>query len=165
MVHPVRRHGASRQHVLGVVLVLAGGVPLAVRAGMLDASVVSGAWRLWPLALIVAGLGLIVLRRLDRTPIVALAAVVIGLFVGGVLAGGGINGIGCADARVTDTQLSRAGTFSGPAAVRLELNCGSLTVGTAGDGRRSPRAAPSCASNRGTADRSTTARRGAWASR
>ena len=84
--------------------------------------------RLWPVALVVVGLGLIVFRRLDRTPVVLASALALGLFAGGVLAAGSIAGIGCSDAGANASQLTRSGSFQGRAAVHFELNCGRLVL-------------------------------------
>jgi hypothetical protein len=127
---PVRRSNLF----WGVFLLLAGGVPLLVRGNVIDGGVVADAWRLWPVALIVAGLGLILFRRLDRTPVVLASALVLGLFAGGVLAGGSISGIDCSDAGANASQLTRSGTFQGRAAIHLELNCGTLLLTSADAG-------------------------------
>ena len=55
----------------GVFLILAGAVPLAVRAGYLDDDQVGRLWTLWPLILIGIGVGLILSPdafRLRRRP-------------------------------------------------------------------------------------------------
>lgn len=126
-----------RDHLFwGITLLLLGGVPLIVRAGLISAESVSDAWRLWPVALIVLGVALIAFRRADATLAVVIGALAVGLVGGSALASGSWFGaLDCgseaaaADARTT----SESGTFNAPATVRLELNCGHLTLGT-GDG-------------------------------
>ena len=72
----------------GIFFILAGAVPLALRAGWLTAEQVASAWTLWPLLLVAIGLGLV----LRRTPLEGLggllAAGVFGVMVGGLLASG-----------------------------------------------------------------------------
>src|SRR5438552_3997493 len=50
----------------GVFLVLLGAIPLLVRQGVLTTDMVARAWTLWPLLLIAAGVGLLLLRSSDR---------------------------------------------------------------------------------------------------
>ena len=70
----------------GVFLIVAGLIPLAVRAGWLSASQIAGWWNLWPLVLIGIGVGLV----LTRTPFEVLGSVLVagtfGLMLGAVLA-------------------------------------------------------------------------------
>ena len=46
----------------GVFFLVLGSVPLAVRYGLVDAEAFATAWRLWPLLLIGAGMGLVLAR-------------------------------------------------------------------------------------------------------
>ena len=87
----------------GVFLILAGAVPLGVRAGYLDADQVGRLWSLWPLILIGIGVGLI----LRRTRLAFLGGLIVaatfGLMVGGLLSVGstGFAGGNCGGAGAT----------------------------------------------------------------
>jgi hypothetical protein len=124
----------------GVFLILAGAVPLAARAGYLDSDQISRLWSLWPLILIGIGVGLVLRRtRLDFLGGLIVAAT-FGLMVGGLLSGG-VSGfsIGSCQQGSTTAFPSHDGTFGATETetVDVELNCGSLTVGTAtGNGWR-----------------------------
>jgi hypothetical protein len=116
----------------GVFLIVLGIVPLAVRAGYLDADTVRQAWQLWPLILIGIGLGLV----LQRTPVAAVGTLVVavtfGLMGGAVIATGlsaplsGCSvGFGGGGGTPFDT---RTGTLGSPATVDIDLNCGDVTI-------------------------------------
>lgn len=115
----------------GIFLILLGGIPLAVNQGWLDRSAVADAWRLWPLLLIGAGIGLV----LSRTPLAALGGLIVagtfGLILGGLLSAGiSFGGLGCGGGDVNTTRVAdQTGTFDGTSAVvHLELDCGELTA-------------------------------------
>ncbi len=118
----------------GVFLILAGAVPLAVRAGYLTDEQVNRLWSLWPLILVGIGVGLI----LSRTNFNFLGGLVIaatfGLMVGGLLSGG-VNGFptaACGSSTGDVAFPTRTGTIGGSSAtVDLRLDCGKLTVGVA----------------------------------
>ena len=137
----------------GLFLIVAGSVPLAVRAGALDAGLVARAWELWPLLLIGAGLGL-VLSRTRAEPLGGLlVAVTLGLMAGGFIAGwmDGPNGRPggaaiCGDGTGGAAFPAATGPLEGDARVQLTMDCGALAVhqaggtawtvdGTSGDGR------------------------------
>ncbi len=123
----------------GITLVLLGGVPLVVRAGLIPAESLSEAWRLWPVALIAAGVVLILFRRADATLAVVVGALAIGLIGGTALAGGStiFNFFDCGNENgpAAARTLNEEGTFNAPARVDLDLNCGRLALTTAdGDG-------------------------------
>jgi len=117
----------------GVFLILAGAIPLAVRAGYLDADQVGRLWTLWPLILIGIGVGLI----LRRTRLAFLGGLIVaatlGLMVGGLLSVGstGFAVGGCGGARATQPFEARTGTFGATGSVDVHLNCGTLTIATA----------------------------------
>lgn len=119
---------------LGVFLLAAGAVTLAVATGALDRTAVAGTLAaLWPIAVIAVGLGL-VLRR-SRAALVAgvLAAAVPGLALGASFAAVPeiAVGIPCSEAGsrgATAPAETREGTFGTAAAVDLSLSCGELTV-------------------------------------
>ncbi|HET9084837.1 MAG TPA: hypothetical protein VFN41_10595 [Candidatus Limnocylindrales bacterium] len=117
----------------GIFFLLLGGIPLLVRAGVLDANVLADAWRLWPLLLVALGVSLILGRTSAGLLGTALAAVVLGIAAGGVLASGTnlIGNVGgCGSNTATDQQLKDGGTFTGPATASFDLDCGALDLST-----------------------------------
>ena len=105
-----------------------GAVPLAAAVGLGLPSAIGDLAGAWPLLLVVIGLALIV----QWTPIGALgslaAGLVIGVFVGGVVAGGA-GGPGCLLGRAVGSGASPSGTFTGPTAtVDLNVACSDLQV-------------------------------------
>ncbi|HYU48309.1 MAG TPA: DUF5668 domain-containing protein [Candidatus Limnocylindria bacterium] len=117
----------------GLVLILAGGIPLAVQAGIIDRSVAVQAWRLWPLVFVGAGIGL--LLRGSRLAFVGglVVAITVGLIGGGLLAGGGVDigSVACGGGTAGGQSIERRGTFEGPSTVELDFRCGDLTVSSA----------------------------------
>ena len=114
----------------GVLLVVAGAIPLAVRGGLITVEQIGHVASLWPLILIGIGIGIL----LSRTRLAFLGGLVVaatfGIIVGGVLAGGavGVGACGAGGRDVTPFER-RDGTFSGSsAAIDLDLNCGELTL-------------------------------------
>lgn len=122
----------------GITFLLLGGVPLVVRAGLVPAESLSEAWRLWPVALIAAGVALILVRRGGATLAVTGAAVAVGLIGGTALAGGsgafGFLDCGGAGGASPTSTVSESGTFDERASVELHLNCGRLELTTAEGG-------------------------------
>jgi hypothetical protein len=117
----------------GLFLIPLGAVPLLVRAGALDPAVVANAWRLWPLLLVALGLALILGRSQAGILGTVVAALALGTVAGGALAAGtpwigNVGGCGATGSEA-DQRFDQAGTFAGPAAVSLDLNCGSIDVG------------------------------------
>ena len=118
----------------GVFFILVGAIPLATRAGLLDQAVV-GRWpSLWPLLLVAWGVGLL----LRRTPLEwiggALSVTVFGVMGGGALAAGfgGVAGMGgCGGDQGGREFAAQRGTFAAAGQLNVELNCGSLVLGTA----------------------------------
>jgi hypothetical protein len=114
----------------GIFLIVAGLIPLALRAGWLSASQIAGWWNLWPLVLIGIGVGLV----LTRTPFEVLGSVLVagtvGLMLGAALAIGiaGFPGGVCSDELGSTTYDEQTGAFDGPADVDIEFNCGDLAV-------------------------------------
>jgi hypothetical protein len=119
----------------GLFFILVGGIPLAVRANVLDSELV-GQWPLlWPLLLIGWGIGLL----LRNTPVEwlggAVAAITFGLMGGGLLAtgtGGLPTATGCASNAPTVAFADRTGNLDATAQVNLEFNCGTLAVNAVG---------------------------------
>jgi hypothetical protein len=112
----------------GLALVVAGAVALLVQSGAIDGDAARGAWRFWPVALIVAGIAVIA----ARTPFALVATVVAAVVVGslaGTLVAGWPEGIGLGCGGEPSEQLADGGSFAGEAAeVDLRFNCGDLDV-------------------------------------
>lgn len=116
----------------GVGLVTAGAVALAIQYDVITAEVARDAWRLWPAVLIVIGLSVIA----ARTPFALVATLAAGLVAGalvGTLVAGIPEGINLGCGGEIDDRVTADGTFSGPASVVLDFNCGDLNV-EGGDG-------------------------------
>lgn len=118
----------------GCFLIPLGAVPLLVRAGVLDPATFAGAWRLWPLLLVAIGVAIV----FGRSRAAALGTVVIaaslGLIVGATLVSGSFwfGGLGdCVGGGAGSTHVSQNGTFDRPAAVTLDLHCGTVRLSTA----------------------------------
>ncbi len=117
----------------GLFFILVGAIPLAVRANLVSASLVSEWPNLWPLLLIGWGIGLL----LRSTPIDwiggAITAIVFGVMGGGLLATGAGNlsfATGCSGNPPMSAFESRSGDLAAAAHVNVSFNCGSLHVGT-----------------------------------
>jgi hypothetical protein len=117
----------------GLFLISLGAVPLLVRTGAVDAATLAGAWRLWPVVLIAIGIGLLVGRSQVALVGTVLTAIILGVAAGAGLAmGGAWFGIlgDCASGRNVTSHEDQSGTFSSPATVDLELDCGEVQVAT-----------------------------------
>jgi hypothetical protein len=118
----------------GIFLILAGSIPLAVRAGYLSTDQLTNVGSLWPLILVGIGVGLVLSRTRYAFLGGFIAAATFGVIVGGVLAVGvtGFGGVGCGPGSgnvafpTREAQLTEAS-----ASVDLELSCGDLTVAVA----------------------------------
>ena len=121
----------------GVFFIVLGVVPLAVRAGVLDASTVAGAGQLWPLLLIGAGVGLVLART--RAAVVGglIVAVTAGLMAGGLLVtgvdgfGNGFTACGLGPGNDGTPFAEQRGSFGSRTEVSVRLDCGSVEVGSA----------------------------------
>ena len=116
----------------GLFLIPLGAVPILVRAGALDADLVADAWRLWPLLLVALGLTLILGRSRAGVLGTVVAALALGVVAGGALAAstpwlGNVGGCG-STASAADQRTEQSGTFAGPAAITLDMDCGTLDV-------------------------------------
>jgi len=112
----------------GLALITAGAVALAVQADYLDPDTLAGAWRLWPLILIVIGVSIV----LSRTPFAIVGTIAAALVVG--TAGGALFAVGpvvagCGGAEPTSLD-TETGRFGDVADVSLDFNCGTLEVAT-----------------------------------
>ena len=117
----------------GLFLIPLGAMTLLVRAGAIDADSLSGIWRLWPLILIGFGVAILLGRGRAASVGTAIAALVLGVLVGGAIASGGamVGTMGtCGLPGETDQHADRAGTFTGPATVAIDLRCGSIDLST-----------------------------------
>ncbi|HET9522211.1 MAG TPA: hypothetical protein VFO73_14275 [Candidatus Limnocylindrales bacterium] len=119
----------------GFFLIPLGALPLLVRAGILDPETFAQGWRLWPLILVAIGIAIVVGRSRLAVLGTAAVAIVLGLAVGGVLAGGNfwldvVTDCGFGDR--TEAQASETGAFQGPASLDLDLRCGSVDLTTGG---------------------------------
>ncbi len=117
----------------GIFLILAGSIPLAVRAGYLSDDQLRNVGSLWPLILVGIGVGLLLSRTRYGFLGGFIVAATFGVIVGGLLAGsvGGID-LGCGSGRGTTAFEPRQGPFTGAtASVDIDLSCGDLTVAVA----------------------------------
>ena len=114
----------------GAFFVIAGAIPLLVRADLLQRDVLGNWPSLWPLLLIGGGLGLL----LRGTPLHVLGGIVsvltAGVMVGGLLTSGfgGVPSFGCGTGTNATTFPDRSGALAGPGSMRIEFDCGTLDV-------------------------------------
>ena len=128
----------------GVFFIALGAIPLAVQLGWLDQTTVGDAWRLWPVFLIAAGLGILLARSPFQLVGGLLIAVTLGLIIGGALTGG-IGAIGCAGGGNSATAFpTSSGTFATSASIDLTIKTAPVIVFRAAISaaplRRDPRA-------------------------
>lgn len=120
----------------GAFFVIAGAIPLLVRADLLQRDALSNWPSLWPLLLIGGGLGLL----LRGTPFHVLGGTVsvltAGVMVGGLLASGfgGVPSFGCGTGSNAAAFPDRSGALAGRGSMRIEFDCGTLDV-SAQDGK------------------------------
>lgn len=114
----------------GLFLIPLGAIPLIVRAGGFDASLLADVWRLWPLVLIAVGVLLVVRRTQAAVVGTAVIALTLGMFGGAALAAAPTSFAMFGDCRPGgDMQrVEQSGAFAGPASVDLDFRCGTLTV-------------------------------------
>lgn len=114
----------------GVFLLAIGAVLVVADLRGDDTAVIADALRLWPLALVAIGLGLV----LRRTPFSVaggmVAAAVPGLVLGGVFAVGPSFVVNCGERGEPSSVLTRQGAFDGPANVSVHAACGLMEIGT-----------------------------------
>jgi len=113
---------------LGLGLLSAGLVALAIQANLIDRGTMANAWRLWPLILVAIGLLLILSRTRYAVVGTALAAVVIGAITAtGIYAVGAglVPGCGSPPSATAQTQ---GGSFGTDATLDWTLNCANLDV-------------------------------------
>lgn len=113
---------------VGVFLVAAGAVMLAGQDAATREAIVS-ALRLWPLAIVAIGVGLILRRTRLNLVGAVVAALVPGLLFGGVVAAApSVNLAGICDDAGRPGTITRDGVFVGDPRVELDLSCGDLDV-------------------------------------
>jgi hypothetical protein len=115
----------------GLFFILVGGIPLAVRANLLDRDTVAQWPLLWPILIIGWGIGLLLRRTSIDWVGGAITAITFGVMGGGLLATGAgaipfASGCGTNDPVVA--FAGRTGQLDPTAQVNVEFSCGSLTV-------------------------------------
>jgi hypothetical protein len=115
----------------GVFLAAIGGMVVAADLRALDSPTIANALRLWPLAFVAIGLGLVLRRTQLSLPGGLLAAAVPGLMLGGGFALAPRIAVDCGAAGAPSSVATQQGTFDGPARISVTAGCGSLIVGTA----------------------------------
>jgi len=121
----------------GLFLFVSGAVLVAADLGAVDTAVLTDAARLWPLALIAMGAGLVLRRSQLSLPGGMFAAAIPGLVLGGALAIAPTVAGDCGVEAPPATVAAEQGTFEGPATVSITKACGSINVHTApGNGWR-----------------------------
>src|SRR3954470_13300315 len=115
----------------GVFLILAGAIPLAVRAGYITNDDLSRYFSLWPLILVGIGVGLILSRTSFDFVGGLIVAATAGIMVGGLLSAGvsGFSGASCGSNAGTTPFPARDGSFASTGDVEIRLDCGEMTVG------------------------------------
>ena len=115
----------------GLFLITLGVVLLAVRQGWVPTDVAARAWQLWPLLLVAGGLSLLLSGR-PGAPLGGLvAAVCLGVIVGGLIgSGSGIPFVGCGGRESGTPFAAQGGGLSSTATMSITFQCGDLTVGT-----------------------------------
>jgi hypothetical protein len=117
---------------VGVFLLAAGGVTLAVAGGLLDRTAVANTVAtLWPLAVIAIGVGLVLRRSPAALAAGLVAALIPGLALGATVVAAPAMPIACTEAAApVGAAVVRDGAFAGTATVDLSVNCGELDLAT-----------------------------------
>lgn len=119
----------------GVFLVAAGGVLVAADLAAIDSATIADALRLWPIAVIAIGVGLILRRTRFSLAGGLLAAAVPGLLLGGAVAVAPHVSVDCGGRGEPAILSTTDGTFDGPATVSVSSGCGTLVVNAAAGDR------------------------------
>jgi hypothetical protein len=116
----------------GLFLIAVGGVMVAVRQGILTEDAARQSWTLWPLILVGIGLSILLAGRPGAAIGGLVLAVTFGAMLGGVAATGVFPGLGlCGASGGQGTAFADGGGDLGPTArVRVDQECGDLTIGT-----------------------------------
>lgn len=115
----------------GVFLVAIGVVLVAADLNGVDDTTLADWLRLWPLAILALGIGIVLRRTRFNVAGGMLAAAVPGLVLGGALAIGPQFAIDCGGGGEPTTFVTREGSFDGPARIDVSTGCGSVVVTTA----------------------------------
>jgi len=117
----------------GVFFILLGAVPLAVQQGLVSGDVAARAWQLWPLLIVGAGTGLLLRQTSVDYLAGALMAAILGVMLGGLFAvGANLADIASVCGGGSGQALPpQQGSLSSASTVRLDFNCGDLTIRTA----------------------------------
>jgi len=114
----------------GVFLIAVGGVLVSADLAAVDTARLTDLLRLWPLAVIAMGVGLVTRRTRFSLTGGMLAAAVPGLVLGGAFAVAPRFAGDCGALNTAPTVKTQQGAFDGPASVSLRGGCGSITVRT-----------------------------------
>ncbi len=114
----------------GVFLLAMGAVLVAADLNGIDETIVLDWLRLWPLAILAIGVGIVVRKTRFNVAGGLVAAALPGLVLGGAFAVGP-RLADCGGQGEPSTYNTREGTFTGPARVNVATGCGSLVVTTA----------------------------------
>jgi hypothetical protein len=115
----------------GVFLVALGTVLVAADLDGVDEATITDWLRLWPLAVVGIGLGIVLRGTRFNVAGGMLAAAVPGLVLGGAFALGPRVAVDCGSRDEPSTLVRHEGSFDGPARVDVTTGCGSLVVTTA----------------------------------
>ncbi|MEZ0241439.1 MAG: DUF5668 domain-containing protein [Chloroflexota bacterium] len=115
----------------GTFLVAVGAVLVAANLGGIGTEALTDGLRLWPLAVIIIGLAL-VLRRNPQLSLTTgmLAAAVPGLVLGGAFAAAPSYTGDCGNDNEQVITQRQDGSFDGPASVSVDGGCGTITIDT-----------------------------------
>jgi hypothetical protein len=116
---------------VGVFLFALGGVTLAAQGGIFGSDAAAQTLRLWPVAIIALGAGLLLHRTRFGLAGGLVAAAMPGLLLGGALVAAPRLVPECGGGAQPGSVITRQGAFDGPAAVDLTFACGDLSVSTA----------------------------------
>ena len=114
----------------GVFLVAIGGVLVAADLAAVDSSTIADGLRLWPLAIVAIGVGLLLRRTRFSLAGGLIAAAVPGLLLGGGFAAVPHFAVDCGTGGTPGSLATHQGVFDGPARVSVSTGCGFLTVDT-----------------------------------
>jgi hypothetical protein len=116
---------------LGLFLLTAGVVALAIREGLISEAAGERAWTLWPLVLVGAGLSLLLAGRPGAWVGGTLIAVTLGAILGGVVATGWRGGFSACGPDGAGTPFAEQnGDLGAGGRVSIEVSCGHLALGT-----------------------------------
>jgi len=115
----------------GIFLASIGGVLVAADVGGLDSGLIADGLRLWPLALVAIGVGIVARRTRYSLPGGMLAAALPGLVIGGGFAIVPRIALDCGAQSAVAAVAAHDGVFDGPARITITTGCGVLDVTTA----------------------------------